>query len=414
MLGYSLPRGAADTLCKDVFDAEIKEAIWGQGNNKSSGLDGYNSYFFKRNWPIVGEDFLEAIMYCLDNSFMLYSFNATVVVLVPKISNPNMVKDFRPISCCSVIYKTVTRILVGRLSTVFPGMISMNQSAFVKGRSIVDNTIRAQEIVRGYVRKKISPRCALKIDLQKAFDSLNWEFVGVILYAVGLPEKFISWIWACFTNPSYSIVFNGSLVGILGVLVVEDKGSIDSIIGVQDVLDVFYSMSGLKLNTIKYEMYYVGISVEQSNVIKKITGFNMGNLPVRYMRVPLVTMKLAVKECQCLIDKLRAKLNLWANRHLSFAGRLKLIRSVLFSIANYWCRQLILPQAIISKVKQLCSRFFWKGSDLPAKGARVSWKKICLMKSEGRLGVQDVRGWNKSCIVHLIRKLLANEGSLCV
>ncbi|XP_038991415.1 uncharacterized protein LOC120114653 [Hibiscus syriacus] len=191
LLSYSLPRDTADTLCKDVSDVEIKEVLWGQRNNKSPYPDGYNVFFFKRAWSVVGEDFLAAIRYCFDHYFMLPSFNATTVMLVPKIPNPSLVKDFRLISCCSVVYKTVTRILVNILSSIFLGMISMNQTAFLKGRSIVDNTLLAQELVRGYSRKKISPRCALKIDLQKAFDSLNWEFIDVILHALGLPDKFI-------------------------------------------------------------------------------------------------------------------------------------------------------------------------------------------------------------------------------
>ncbi|XP_039039775.1 uncharacterized protein LOC120177849 [Hibiscus syriacus] len=83
-------------------------------------------------------------------------------------------------------------------------------------------------------------------------------------------------------------------------------------------------------------------------------------------------------------------------------------------MANFWCRKLILPKEIIRTIEQLCSRFFWKGSNLPAKGARVSWWKICLLRSEGGLGVQDIGGWNKAYIVQLIRKLLANEGSLWV
>ncbi|XP_039015130.1 uncharacterized protein LOC120145326 [Hibiscus syriacus] len=174
LFGYSLPKCAAENLCKNVSDTKIKEALWRQGN-KSPGPDVYNAFFFKRAWAVVGEDFMTAIRYCFDHSFMLLSFNATVVVLVPKVLNPSLVKDFRPISYCSVVYKTVTRILVDRLSSVFPGMISMNQTAFVKGRSIVDNVLLAQEIVRGYSRKNMSPRCALKIDLQKAFDSLNWS-----------------------------------------------------------------------------------------------------------------------------------------------------------------------------------------------------------------------------------------------
>ncbi|XP_039004831.1 uncharacterized protein LOC120132053 [Hibiscus syriacus] len=130
LLGYSLPLEAVDFLCSEVSDLKIKDVIWGQGNDKSPGPDGYNPFFFKAAWSIVGEDFKNAFRFCFNESFILPSFNATAIVLVPKIPNPSSITDFRPISLCSVIYQTVTKILVNRLSIVFSGMVSFNQTAF--------------------------------------------------------------------------------------------------------------------------------------------------------------------------------------------------------------------------------------------------------------------------------------------
>ncbi|XP_039009969.1 uncharacterized protein LOC120138595 [Hibiscus syriacus] len=301
LLGFSLSCEAVDSLCRAISETEIKEALWGQGNNKSPGLDRYNAFFFKRTWSIVGEDFLKAVRYCFDHSFVLPSFNATAVLK--------------------------------RVSL-----------------AIIQSTKR-----------------------------------------IGLTHL-------CFADD----------------LLIFCKGTTDSVMGVQVVLDHFYSMSGLKLNASKCDMYAAGIPDEQLNIIKESTGFKLGSLSVRYLGVPLVTKKLAVKDCQGLIDKIIAKLSSWACKHLSFVGRLQLVCSVLLNITSYWSRQLILPQAFIRKVERLCSCFFWKGSDTPTKGARVSWKVICLLKSEGGLGINDVGGWNKSCSVQLIRKLLANDGSLWV
>ncbi|KAE8719471.1 hypothetical protein F3Y22_tig00109957pilonHSYRG00173 [Hibiscus syriacus] len=81
----------------------------------------------------------------------------------------------------------------------------------------------------------------------------------------------------------------------------------------------------------------------------------------------------------------------WANRWLSYTGRLQLIGVVLFSIVNFWCRQLILPCRLIKKVEQLCARFPWKGRDVPAKGARFSWENIYFPKAEGGLGVRGLK-----------------------
>ncbi|XP_039038968.1 uncharacterized protein LOC120176645 [Hibiscus syriacus] len=173
LLNFSLPDGAEAMLTKEVEDKEIKEALFRQCNGKSPGLDGYSSWFFKAAWDVVGCDFLAAIRFFFLSSSLLPAFNATTIVLVPKALNACMAKEFRPISCCTVVYKTITRIITTRLSLIFPCMISPSQTTFVKGRNIVDNTLLAQEIVKGYSRKSLSPRCAIKIDLQKAFDSVD-------------------------------------------------------------------------------------------------------------------------------------------------------------------------------------------------------------------------------------------------
>ncbi|XP_039036739.1 uncharacterized protein LOC120173726 [Hibiscus syriacus] len=189
----------------------------------------------------------------------------------------------------------------------------------------------------------------------------------------------------------YSISFNGSLIGyfkgkrgirqgnplsrflfVLSMNVLSRILNLAAARGVTIVLDNFYEMSGLKLNAAKCELYVAGISTNILGSITKITGFKQGCLPVRYLGVPLVTRKLSEKDC-----------------------RLELIRAVLFSVANFWCRQLFVPQSIIKKIEQLCSRFFWKSSDKASTGARVSWATICHSKSEGGLCLKDIKTWNK-------------------
>ena len=140
-------------------------------------------------------------------------FNSTIVTLVLKCSNPCSIRDFRPISYCSVIYKCLTKIIANRLKKYMPQLVGNNQSAFIPGRSITDNILMAQELVRGYGRSSLSLRCAIKIDLQKAFDCLNWEFVLNVLIVLQFPSMFIDWISACITSPRFSILVNGGLVG---------------------------------------------------------------------------------------------------------------------------------------------------------------------------------------------------------
>ena len=173
LLQNTLSVNEVEQLYRPVNVREIKGAMFSIGNDKAPGPDGYSLYFFKMAWAIVGGDVVDAILHFFSTGNLLPAFNSTSITLVPKNQNPNYIKDFRPISCCSVIYKCITKILTNRFQQYMPKLISKNQSAFIPRRRITDNVLLAQELVRRYARKTLSPRHAIKVDLQKAFDSLN-------------------------------------------------------------------------------------------------------------------------------------------------------------------------------------------------------------------------------------------------
>ncbi|XP_019246258.1 PREDICTED: uncharacterized protein LOC109225903 [Nicotiana attenuata] len=104
-------------------------------------------------------------------------------------------------------------MLCMRLKTVLPEIISANQSAFVAGRSIVQNVLICQDLVRLYNRKASTRSCLIKIDLRKAYDTVEWDFVQEILHALNFPSKFIQWIMQCITTTKYSIAINGGIYG---------------------------------------------------------------------------------------------------------------------------------------------------------------------------------------------------------
>nr|ABD96942.1 hypothetical protein [Tarenaya spinosa] len=147
------------------------------------------------------------------NGKLLKELNATIITLVPKIPEAINLGDFRPISCCNFLYKVISKIIANRLQLLLPWLISGNQAAFQKGRSMGDHIMLAAELVKDYNRPSAEPSAMLKIDIKKAFDSISWDFILDILRALDLPLVFIGWIRECITSPSFSVAINGELAG---------------------------------------------------------------------------------------------------------------------------------------------------------------------------------------------------------
>ncbi|KAK4384040.1 hypothetical protein Sango_3097900 [Sesamum angolense] len=156
---------------------EIKDAFFDIAEDKAPGPDGYSSGFYKAAWPVIGDEVVTAILEFFTTGRLLKQVNTAILALIPKVQVPSLVLDFRPISCCNVLYKVITKIIVQRLRLVLDKMISPSQNAFVPGRSIGDNILLAQEIFSGYNRQGLPRRCALKVDLRKAYDTVEWDFL---------------------------------------------------------------------------------------------------------------------------------------------------------------------------------------------------------------------------------------------
>lgn len=144
---------------------------------------------------------------------MYFPANSTAISLIPKVENPISLKQFRPISCCNVIYKVISKILVRRIQPLIPHLVNDNQAAFVKGRTIQNNILLMHEIVESYNRKGGPKCCAVKVNIMKAFDTVSWTYLDWILQNMNFPDEFIKWIELCITTTSFSINLNGSLNG---------------------------------------------------------------------------------------------------------------------------------------------------------------------------------------------------------
>ncbi|GJR19344.1 retrovirus-related pol polyprotein from transposon TNT 1-94 [Tanacetum coccineum] len=161
-------------MVRDVKDKEMKHAMFCIGYNKALGPDGFSAKFFKKAWHIVGEDVCKVVKEFFAKGQLLGELNATIISLVPKMASPLKVSDFRLIACCNVVYKCISKIIIGRNKGCLDKLINLNQSAFILGRQIQDNILLAQELIKGYNRKGGPKRITCKIDIQKAYDTLYY------------------------------------------------------------------------------------------------------------------------------------------------------------------------------------------------------------------------------------------------
>ncbi|CAL1376735.1 unnamed protein product [Linum trigynum] len=244
----------------------------------------------------------------------------------------------------------------------------------------------AQELVSGYNRRYLSSRCAIKVDIMKAFDSVNWRYLFFMMSAMGFPATFLKWIRSCLQTAHYSINVNGSLCGFFkarkgvrqgdplspylftiameglstmlteagqsGVLpfhplckrvalnhlcfaddlLIFTKGSAQAIMQVKVILQRFHQISGLNSNPAKCEIYFGGDSILYKTNALSLTRFKEGKLPVRYLGLPLLSGKLSSVEIDSLVDKITKRIKSWQAKKLSYAGRLQLLNSVLLGV----------------------------------------------------------------------------------
>ena len=444
---------------------DIRNAFFSLPKNKSGGPDGYSAEFFIASWSIVGAEVTEAVLEFFRSGRLLKQWNSANLVLIPKKLNASLTTDFRPISCLNTVYKVISKLLASRLKEILPLLVSKAQSAFLPGRLLAENVLLATDLVNGYNSQAVSPRGMLKVDLRKAFDCVRWDFIIATLRAIDIPESYLRLISECLSTASFSVSVNGVTggffqstkgirqgdplspylfvlamealsrlllsryeAGIIGfhprteqlkishlmfaddVMVFFD-GTSNSLHGITECLDDFASWSGLHMNNTKTELFTAGLDQSESAAIASY-GFPSGQFPIRYLGLPLMSRKLKISEYSPLMIKISNRLQSWSAKLLSFAGRLQLLRTVIFGIVTFWISAFILPKGCIKSIEGLCSRFLWSGNIDKRGLAKIAWRTVCLPTKEGGLGLRSLLVWNQVLCLKFIWLLLSKSPSL--
>jgi len=160
-----------DMLIGRFKEEEIKEAVWGCGSDKSLGPDGINFKFIKRFWNLMKPDIMRFLDEFYVNGIFPRGCNTSFIVLIPKVTNPQALDEYRPISLIGCIYKIVAKLLANRMKKIMPLIIDERQSAFMEGRHLLQSVLIANEVVDEATRRQ-KPCIIFKVDYEKAYDSV--------------------------------------------------------------------------------------------------------------------------------------------------------------------------------------------------------------------------------------------------
>ncbi|GJW91789.1 RNA-directed DNA polymerase, eukaryota, reverse transcriptase zinc-binding domain protein [Tanacetum coccineum] len=368
----------AEYMVREVSNEEIKTAMFQIDDNKAPGLDGYSATFFKKSWNIVGNDVCLAVKEFFETGKILREINSTLIALVPKIQTPLKVSDFRTIACCNVIYKYISKVLTKRLMGCLDKLVSKNQSAFIPNRHIQDNIMLAQELFKGYDRKAGPKRVVVKVDIQKAYDTVNWQFLES---GRGLRQG----------DPISPYLF--TLVMEILTLIIKRKvdQSRDYVKVLKDSIDEFRKVAGLIPNYNKSTVIFGCLDDEENKDMLEVIPFKVEKLPIRYLGVPLTSKRLRANECKSLLDKVESRVSSWKKKCLSYAGRIMLVAYVLETIHVYCASVFLLPIGVIEDINKLLKNFFWQQNDGTKGRAKVAWKNG--EKWEVEVDNNDSWGW---------------------
>jgi len=161
----------------DPFDEkEIKEAIWNCDSHKSPGPDGVTFSFIKNNWCLLENDVLGAVKFFHREGKIPKGCNASFLTLIPKFENPQSLEEYKPISLVGCLYKILSKVLSNRIKKVIDKVIDGSQSAFLSNRGLLDSVLVVNEVVDD-LKKRRKSGVIVKLDFEKAHDSVSWEFL---------------------------------------------------------------------------------------------------------------------------------------------------------------------------------------------------------------------------------------------
>ncbi|KAH9730036.1 reverse transcriptase domain-containing protein [Citrus sinensis] len=458
-------------LLEPFTTLDVKEALFSMHPDKSPGPDGMNPAFYQKFWHVVGKDVTEACLSYITNRAFPEKFNDTLIVLIPKHTQPEQLTDMRPIALCNVLYKIVAKMLANRMKLVLGEIISDSQSAFVPGRAITDNILISTEIIHYLKRKKQGKAgtAALKIDMSKAYDRVEWSFLKLMMLRMGFDEGWVELVMMCVSTVRYKVLRNGVEVGpivpsrglrqgdplspylfiicaeglsslirnreraglIHGVKVARRAPAVSHLFFADDcflffkaqhnearimksILAVYGAASGQKVNLNKSSISFSANMGEES--IRQVCGIlevpatdNHGT----YLGLPSQIGRKKSVVFNFIKEKVWQRLQGWSQKFLSRAGKEIMLKTVAQAVPNYAMNIYLLPLDLCNDLEIMMNSYWWGSTRTGGKGIHwLRWDKMCKPKSVGGIGFKRIHDFNIAMLGKQCWRLMTNPLSL--
>ncbi|XP_019151915.1 PREDICTED: uncharacterized protein LOC109148635 [Ipomoea nil] len=448
---------------------EVRTAVFSMFPDKAPGPDGMNPGFYQHFWDVVGVDVSGFIVNTLNSRILPNGLNDTNIVLIPKKNVPETVGDMRPIALSNVLYRIMAKMITNRMKPLMENLISDSQSAFISGRLITDNILVASEVGHFLNRKQCGNVGwgALKLDMAKAYDRMEWPFLKKMLQVMGFDKGWIDLIMTCVTTVTYQVVVNGVPGGKIiptrglrqgdplspylfiicaeGLSLLLQKAELAGSIhgcrvarGAPPVSHFFFAddsllffkanlqeASVIKQCLLRYEnlsgqmvnyhksniCFSKNTSREDRDLVANCLGVDQAPNFGKYLGLPSFIGRNKRAVFSYVEDKIKQRIGSWNKKLLSQAGKEVLLKSVAQSMPTFLMSIFLLPDTVCLSIERTMNRYWWgKGVD---RGIHwKAWDKLCVPKRYGGLGFKDLRSFNLAMLGKQAWRFLTNPTSL--